>query len=267
MKRINAQTYLAILAVSGMAVLALPHNASAQVTITSENSATLPVSNSDPFTATFSGDFYQGVTTSSTDNYLSPFAGSADASLPYSVLSSSGISGPTGTPGTQGNTGSPAATPGSATYYFITPSTTAQILWGSPDSYNFLAFYSSSNVLLGSFNLASLQQAPAACNNGSGSSCPNADTGFDFVTFSSTTPIAYAILTDPCAPGLGTTCSNAGQQAFEYADFGQLGGGGIMTPIPAAAALILGGFGLIGLLTQRRKRSVPASQSQSFLAV
>jgi hypothetical protein len=115
---------------------------------------------------------------------------------------------------------------GSATYNFG-PANSLSILWGSPDSYNTLSFYSDPNgqgTLLFSITGSAL----------------NIQTfGHDQVDFTMTGATFASVV-------LSSTTN-----AFEYAD---LMDSPVSTPLPAALPLFAGGLGFIGLLGSRRKR-------------
>jgi hypothetical protein len=101
-------------------------------------------------------------------------------------------------------------------------------LWGSPDSYNSVTFYSGPGAtgLIGTVTGSAL--TPSA-----------PDTGFNVVTFLATGgTIGSVVFSD------GT-----GQPAFEYADVGLS-----PTPLPAALPLYAAGIGVMGVLGWRRKR-------------
>lgn len=123
---------------------------------------------------------------------------------------------------------------GTAVYNIPTGGIGLSLLWGSPDSYNTLTFYSGLNGTgtdLGSFT---------------GSDLKIQTYGHDLVTFlSSSTLFESLVLT-------------SGSNAFEFADLSvssDPGPGGFgATPLPAALPLFVGGLGLYGLLARRRKR-------------
>jgi hypothetical protein len=113
----------------------------------------------------------------------------------YSVLSAGGQPGP-----------------GSSATYNVS-STSFEILWGSPDTYNFATFYSGANgtgSVIGSFSGASLSCYPTTCNS----------LAWDDVVFGSTGgSIGSVVLAD------------SGQAAFEFGlNPARIGG----TPLPAA---------------------------------
>jgi hypothetical protein len=117
------------------------------------------------------------------------------------------------------------------------------IIWGSPDPYNTLSFYSGtvgSGTLLGSFtgvDLAIDHAQPAM--------------GKDVVTFSDSVGFfSYVVL---------TTTSNA----FEFTDLEaactECGPAPNPTPLPAALPLFAGGLGTLGFFARRRKRKATAA--------
>lgn len=126
---------------------------------------------------------------------------------------------------------------GTAVYNIPTGASGLSILWGSPDSYNTLTFYSEvdgGGSILGSFT---------------GSNLLIQSYGHDLVTF-------QTMLNTPLFESIVLTSS---VNAFEFADLsvtpsnGGPGGFGT-TPLPAALPLFAGGLGLYGLLARRRRQ-------------
>jgi hypothetical protein len=193
----------------------------ATVTITSEDFTGNAPLEGTPAPTSQSGNFLQSVTGSIAGVQLSPYAfntgtgpdGSAAAmNAPYSVLDAGG--GPVS----------------SATYDVNSSSFT--LLWGSPDSYNQVDFFSGANGMgsnLGEFSRTNLACGSSTCNQ----------TGFDLVTFAASGGnIGSVKLTD------STTA------AFEYGIPASVAA----TPLPGAIYLfgsVLGGAFWLG----RRKRS------------
>jgi hypothetical protein len=152
-------------------------------------------------------------------------SGSAPTTQPYSVLS----------PGGQ-------ASPGSSATYNLGGATNFTILWGSPDDYNFITFYSGAlgtgSVLSTSgVNLVNFTGLDAACYV---STCDRL--AWDLVTFNSSAAIGSVVLSD------------SGQAAFEYG-LSPIGTA-LPTPLPAAVWLfgtvIAGAAGASRLRRQRK---------------
>lgn len=118
--------------------------------------------------------------------------------------------------------GTPAVA-GTATYDLPVGSTGFSIFWGSPDSYNSIEFFDG-GTLLDTVTGTDLN--------------PPAGSGHNLVDFSFNGQTVTSVV-----------LADNGTQAFEYSDVS-------LTPIPAALPLFMGGLGLIGLLTRRRKRQV-----------
>jgi hypothetical protein len=130
---------------------------------------------------------------------------------------------------------------GSATYNVNSNSFT--LLWGSPDPYNQIAFFTGSN---GTGTLLDVIGGNTTNYNGSNLACfasTCADTLFDLVTFvASGGNIGSVVLTDAGA-------------AFEFG----FDPSPAATPLPAALPLFATGLGALGLLGWRRKRKARAS--------
>lgn len=193
---------------------------------------------STPLSAAESGSYSQNVTGSIVDVELSPYAfntgtgqdgGAAAMNAAYSVLGAGGGSG-------------------SATYNVNSSSFT--LLWGSPDSYNQIAFYTGPN---GSGSLIDVIGGNTTYYDGSNLACYDStcnQTLFDLVTFAvSSGNIGSVILTDAGA-------------AFEYAlDPPAADPPPDALPLPASLPLFAGGLSALGLLGCRRKRRPGRSQS------
>jgi hypothetical protein len=211
--------YSAALTVSALAFLSLSCSANA-TSISFAESNVLPSPVSNPAPTTFFGTFSDTQTTSITNAQLSPYQGTADQGDQYSVLDS-GVGG-----------GIPNST---ATYNQGNGTNTSvfSFLWGSPDSYNTVNFYSGE---LGTGTLIASISGSALVDDTPGS-------GFDFVTFTASGgTIGSVVLED------------AGSAAFEYADQ-SVGGNLAGTPLPAALPLFAGGLGLVALFSRRRKQN------------
>jgi hypothetical protein len=115
---------------------------------------------------------------------------------------------------------------GTATYTIAAGMTGFSIFWGSPDSYNQVEFLDGST--------------PVATVDGNiflGTDLnPPAGSGHNLVSFSfNGATVTSVVLTD------------TGTQAFEYSD-------AMATPLPAALPLFMGGLGMVGFVSRRRKR-------------
>ncbi len=204
-----------------VAVCAFSHSASASiVSITSQDITNLPSISSigapTPYSNT-GGNYINITGPSSPDVYRSPFEDASTQIIPAAYLS---------VPFT--SIGSYGPYPATATYN-IGNASTFVLLWGSPDSYNTLTFFSGANG--GGTNLGSFSgDAATLLNGGTG-------LGHDLVTFTASAgnTIGSVVFQDD------------GQAAFEYADPGE-------TPLPAALPLCATGAGLIGFLARRRKQ-------------
>ncbi len=180
---------------------------------------TLPATSVSPYTSVTTGTVYFNELGSVTDVYRSPFENAAAgnggvydpsnggyqqpgfASLPYTAIESNST----------------------ATYDFA-PSNNLSILWGSPDSWNILSFYSLPNG--SGTELYSIV----------GNSLLIQTYGHDLVDFAfSGVTFQSVVLTDTTNP------------AFEFANLQA-------TPLPAALPLFAGGLATIGLLARRSKR-------------
>jgi hypothetical protein len=125
---------------------------------------------------------------------------------------------------------------GSATYNVNSSSLT--LLWGSPDPYNQIAFYTGPN---GTGSLIDVIGGNTTNYNGSNLACfasTCSDTLFDLVTFAvSGGNIGSVVLTDAGA-------------AFEY----ELAPTPDTLPLPASLPLFAGGLSALGLLGWQRRR-------------
>jgi hypothetical protein len=168
-----------------------------------------------PTPASHTGVFSQSVTGSVSGDRLSPYAfnNNGTTNAPYSILS-------------EGSAGA-----GSATYNVGASSFT--LLWGSPDTYNIVQFWSGTN---GTGSLLSTTGASGNSYIGSDLACFSTtcnQTLFDLVTFTDATGTIGSVV-----------LSDSGTAAFEYG----------ATPIPAALPLFATGIGAMGLLGWRRRR-------------
>jgi hypothetical protein len=194
-------------AVSGLCAVPDHANAVSLVTIESEDTTTLPSFNFITTPDIVKGDFVLSTTGSVPGSRLSPFG---DNTTPYSAISSGGKGG--------------AAT------YNLFGATTFSFLWGSPDIYNKVAFFSDANG----------KGTKLAVFSGEDLSPPASRKGFDFVVFEASKGVTLGSveLFDP-----------SGKPAFEFSDVDPTA-----TPLPAALPLYAAGIGLMGLLGWRRKR-------------
>lgn len=218
--------YSSALAVSVLALCACSYGANAAtISITSQDYTGNAPLEGTPTPASSSGIFSQSVTGSISGVELSPYAfntgsgadGSAAAtSAPYSVLDAGGSSS-------------------AATATYNVGSSTFTFLWGSPDPYNEIAFYTGAN---GTGSLIDVVGGETTYYDGTNLACFSStcgDTLFDLVTFTvSSGTIGSVVLTD------------TGTAAFEY--------GISATPLPAALPLFASGLGAMGLFGWRRKR-------------
>ena len=166
-----------------------------------------------------SGVFAQGVVGSISDVTLSPYAFNTNGTTntPYNVIS-------------EGSAGS-----GSATYN-LSGSNSFLFLWGSPDSYNTVTFYSGANAT--GTNVGSFSGSDLTCYS---STC--ADTGW-----------AEALFTDSTGTFGSVVLANSGEAAFEFG-IGKFSTA-LGTPLPGTLALFAGGLGLLGFVGSRKRRRV-----------
>ena len=171
------------------------------------------------------GIFLTGVTGSVPGQYLSPYANNNNGTqnTPYNVL----------TAGT--------GVPSSATYN-LNGANFYDLLWGSPDSYNAVTFYSGADgagSVLASFTGDQLGCFTTVCQ----------DTGFALTQFVDTNGfIGSVVLSDP-----NPSLAPPGHAAFEWGTVDN-GGRQLTTPLPGALALFAGGLGLLGLVGRRRRK-------------
>ena len=183
------------------------------VTIT--KSQTLP-SYSNPSTPYFSGTYNPSTNVNTPDYQLNPWG--PTSTNDFSVLDSNY---------------SADVNPSDAIYNQATGTETFSILWGSPDTYNYVELFTAgfgNGSLIGQiYNPANLTDYTAGA-------------GYDYVTFT------IASLGGP-VPSIGSVeLVNDGTPAFEYAAV-TLGGSTdvAQTPLPAALPLFAGGLAMIGL--------------------
>jgi hypothetical protein len=193
---------------------------------------------STPPSTSASGIFSQNVTGSIIGVELSP----------YAFNTGSGPDGSAAAMNAAYNVLGPGGGWGSATYNINSSSFT--FLWGSPDPYNQIAFYTGPN---GSGSVIDVVGGNNTYYDGSNLACFGntcTQTLFDLVTFAvSSGDIGSVILTD------------AGP-AFEYElDPPPANSAPDPLPLPASLPLFAGGLSALGLLGCRRKRRPGRSQS------
>ena len=166
------------------------------------------------------GVFTESISGSVPNEQLSPFV---NPSLDYSVISDVAGGGRRGDP----------FDIGSAVYNITPQDNVLSFLWGSPDAFNTVTFYT----------------GPAGTHgNGTGSVIATF-TGSDL---SAILGEGYDIVTFDMA-GVGSVeFSDDGQSAFEYADVDI-----DPTPLPAALPLFASGLILMGLFCRPKRRKVP----------
>jgi hypothetical protein len=214
MKRSLYSTAFAVMALSSIgfsngasAATASIASESASPTQSTATSSTIAT----PFST--SGVFDVSTTGSVPFQQQSPFT----TAVPYSVIS--GIAG-----------GTSPADEGSAVYNIAAGVTSISVLWGSPDAYNSIIFFTG-GATTGGVGTGS----PVATFTGSSLADATKGEGYDIVTFdiSGVSSVEFA---------------DNGQAAFEYADLNL-----DVTPIPAALPLFASGLLLIGFFAWRKK--------------
>jgi hypothetical protein len=165
--------------------------------------------------------------------YRSPFENAAGTAAQHLSDNGFGLGGAAGPWSTLQYTSIQAG--GKATYNFATPMTTFGFLWGSPDTYNHITFYTGLDATGSSFSI-------------SGTNPPiNIQTfGHDQILFHTDGGLTFLSVV------LTTT-----QNAFEYANlfaFGPPSHENFPTPLPAALPLFATGLGTLGLFGWRRKQ-------------
>ncbi len=190
----------------------------ATVTITQDDAdfVTLPATSVSPETSQTTGTVYFNTLGSVIDVYRSPFenAGSEYGGVP-------GGNGGYQQPGFDTLPYTSIEGGGSATYTYA-PSNSLSILWGSPDSWNTLSFYSGPDG------------TGTDLYNITGSSLLIQFDGHDQVEF------AFTGVT------FDSVVLSSSTNAFEFAN--------LATPLPATLPLLLGGLGILGLFARRTKR-------------
>ena len=229
------QVYSSALAASVLALCACSYGANAAtISITSQDYTGNAPLEGTPTPASSSGTFSQSVMGSVLNVNLSPYAFNtgpgADGSVaatnaPYSALDIGGAMGSTAVATATYNVGSSAFT----------------LLWGSPDPYNEIAFYTGTN---GTGSVIDVVGGETTYYDGQNLACFSTtcqDTLFDLVTFTDAGGIIGSVV-----------LSNTGEAAFEYTIPANT------TPLPAALPLFATGLGALGLFGWRRKRKAAA---------
>jgi len=224
----KARFYSAASAISALALFALLPGAKAE-TVTLANQVASPnqsTATSSTIATPHSTTFFNFILSTSGSipfEKLSPFSSN---SVHYSVISA--------IPG-GGHNGDPADF-GSAVYNVPVGATTFTILWGSPDPYNQITFWS----------------GPAG-SNGVGTGSAIIISGATSYLTAATADKGYDLATFDIAGVESIELSDEGQSAFEYADitFGT-------TPLPPALPLFAGGLGIMSVFARRRKRNAQA---------
>ena len=202
----------ASMAVGILALLAFSHDANAvTISMVSQNTTTIPTTNFITAPNSTTGTFNLSTSGSVGGVQRSPYEGTGIPNTPYSVLSAGGVGAGTAT-------------------YNCSGCTTFSLLWGSPDNYNFLDFWTGANgtgSIIATF-IGSDLVPPATLG-----------LGFDEVSFSTL--------------GTGTFGSvvlwDSGPAAFEYSN--------VAVPGPVVGAglpgLLAACGGLLALARRRRK--------------
>jgi len=203
------------------------------VTIGSESLTDLLLSYTSPDSVApdNSANTYQHVTLTGTATDCPPYACATTDNLasvyrsPYQNIN--GTTMETGYSGTQFS----SVHNGSATYNFAAGTTGVDLLWGSPDTYNTITFFtgaSGGGAVMGTYTGSSLTAAGLILG-----------LGHDLVKFTATGDIGSAILYST-------------QAAFEYNFVTEDNAVIVGTPLPPA--LMLFGSGLVGLVVLGRRR-------------
>ena len=208
----KTRLYTAAIAASLVAAFAQSSSA-ATVSISNESYSASPYAGAgfDTLASSSTGFFTQSTAGSIANVQRSPFASSLTT---YSAISNNAV-----------------FTAGSATYNYVAGLTSFSLLWGSPDSYNTVKFYSGQNGtgLESTFTGSSLAD-------------PTKGIGYDLVTFSASGGTIGSVV-----------LSDSGQPAFEY-------GNVTPTPLPAALPLFASALGIGGVFLRLRKKKAAKSQ-------
>ena len=210
------------------------------VLIASENTSdfttsTLPLSSTNPAWVTLQSNLVAIKTGQVPNQWRSPFENAAGIAADHLSDNGFGLGGAAGPWSTLEYTSIQAG--GKATYDFDSPMTTLGFLWGSPDNYNYITFYTGLDATGSSFTLSGTNPPIDIQTFGHDQILFHADVGFLSVVLSTT------------------------QNAFEYANLFALGPtpeNFPSTPLPAALPLFATGLGALGLVGWRRKRKTAA---------
>jgi hypothetical protein len=217
---------LTCLAATALALCAFTYGANA-ATVTDSTMPIGPDVNLQPNSVSGTGNFNGAQLGSVGDKTTSPYDNSTSF---YSVLDYGG-----------------STTGPEESALFVVPTaggaTTLDMLWGTPDSYNSLSFYTSNNGTGTAIQTFTGTQIAALLGVKTGVN------GTSSIQFLSSVDFGSFVLLD-----------NPGQAAFEYSVSSISGGGSTSTtPLPAALPLFAGGLGLIGMLSRRRKQKGSAA--------
>jgi hypothetical protein len=190
----------------------------------SSTAATVSISNESFSPFNFAGAGFDTTASSSTGFFTQTTAGSiggvqrspfANPLTNYSAISNNAV-----------------FTAGSATYNYAAGLTSFSFLWGSPDQYNTVKFFSGqggTGSVEGTFTGSSLTD-------------PFKHIGYDLVTFLATGGTIGSVV-----------LSDSGQPAFEYSNV-------TATPLPAALPLFASALGIGGFFAAWRKKKAAKSQ-------
>jgi hypothetical protein len=176
----------------------------------SANFSTLPSSSTNPTPSATSGTVDTSETGEVPDVYRSPFENTSAG--PGAALSDGG----TGLPGYQNLVYTSVEGGAAATYSFSSPENTLSLLWGSPDSWNTLEFFSGPN------DTGTLEYSIT------GNELDLQTYGHDLVDF------------DMSGGYFQSVEFLSSQNAFEFADLKVSA-----TPLPSSLPLFIGGFGAL----------------------
>jgi hypothetical protein len=229
--------YTIALVGSVIALCTLSHDAKA-VTISFQDDSdfvTLPASSVSPYTPQTTGTVYFNELGSLPNIYRSPFENANAGNGGVYNSNNGGYQ----QPGFDLLPYTSIEANSTATYTFSAAATSLSLLWGSPDSYNYIAFYSGPNG-------TGLEDII------SGSALLLQTYGHDQVTLTLGGEAFDSVV-----------LSSSGSNAFEFANLLATTQVGQLdhlqsTPLPAALPLFVGGLGIMGFLARSRKRNATA---------